>query len=59
MPVTLLEGNSCNVEYTVIDDENQVKQIWRLADSIMESDAKRPIYTNSFSGFLLWQSEKP
>ena len=24
-------GNSCNVEYTVIDDKERVREIWRLA----------------------------
>lgn len=54
-------GNSCNVEYTVIDDKEQVRKIWRLAYSKMESDAKRHIYTHSFSDFYygkMKQSER-
>lgn len=54
-------GNSCNVEYTVIDDKERVKAIWRLAYAKMESDAKKHKYTNSFSDFYygkMKQSEK-
>ncbi len=54
-------GNSCNVEYTVIDDKDRVKEIWQLAYSKMEADAKKHIYTNSFSDFYygkMKQSEK-
>ena len=54
-------GNSCNVEYTVIDDKERVKEIWRLAYSKMESDAKQHIYTRSFSDFYygkMKQSER-
>ncbi|MBS5212221.1 nitroreductase family protein [Megasphaera massiliensis] len=54
-------GNSCNVEYTVIDDKERVKEIWELAYSKMEADAKKHIYTNSFSDFYygkMKQSEK-
>ena len=54
-------GNSCNVEYTVIDDKERVREIWRLAYSKMESDAKQHIYTHSFSDFYygkMKQSER-
>lgn len=54
-------GNSCNVEYTVIDDKERVREIWRLAYLKMESNAKRHIYTHSFSDFYygkMKQSER-
>ena len=54
-------GNSGNVEYTVIDDKDRVKQIWNVAYSKMEEAAKRRIYTSSFSDFYykkMKQSEK-
>ena len=54
-------GNSCNVEYTVIDDKDRVKEIWNIAYSKMESDAKKHIYTHSFSDFYygkMKESEK-
>ena len=54
-------GNSCNVEYTVIDDKDRVKEIWNAAYSQMESDAKKHIYTHSFSDFYygkMKESEK-
>ena len=51
-------GNSCNVEYTVIDDKERVREIWRLAYSKMESDAKQHIYTHSFSDFYYGKKEK-
>lgn len=54
-------GNSCNVEYTVIDDKERVREIWRLAYFKMESDAKQHIYTRSFSDFYygkMKQSER-
>lgn len=54
-------GNSCNVEYTVIDDKDRVKEIWRLAYSKMDSDAKRHVYTHSFNDFYygkMKESEK-
>lgn len=44
-------GNSCNVEYTVIDDKARVKAIWQSAYTKMEADAKKHIYTHSFSDF--------
>lgn len=44
-------GNSCNVEYTVIDDKERVREIWRSAYTKMETDAKKHIYTHSFSDF--------
>ncbi|MBD5391328.1 4Fe-4S dicluster domain-containing protein [bacterium] len=54
-------GNSCNVEYTVINDKDRVKQIWNVAYSQMEEAAKKHIYTSSFSDFYykkMKQSEK-
>jgi nitroreductase len=45
----------------VIDDKERVKEIWRLAYSKMEADAKKHIYTDSFSDFYyrkMKQSEK-
>ena len=54
-------GNSCGVEYTVIDDKSRVKQIWNIAYSDMEKAAKNRIYTSSFSGFYyskMKESEK-
>lgn len=54
-------GNSCNVEYTVIDDKARVHEIWRMAYSKMEDDAKKHIYTHSFSDFYygrMKESEK-
>ena len=54
-------GNSCNVEYTVIDDKDRVKEIWRQAYSKMDADAKRHVYTHSFSDFYyskMKESEK-
>lgn len=45
-------GNSCNVEYTVIDDKKRVDEIWQVAYDKMESLAKRGIYTHSFSPFF-------
>ena len=54
-------GNSCGVEYTVIDDMERVKQIWDVAYARMEQDAKRHVYTSSFSDFYygkMKQSEK-
>lgn len=54
-------GNSCNVEYTVIDDKTRVHEIWRTAYSRMEDDAKKHIYTHSFSDFYygkMKESEK-
>lgn len=54
-------GNSCNVEYTIIDDKDRVRTIWQAAYSKMEADAQKHIYTNSFSDFYyskMKQSEK-
>lgn len=54
-------GNSCNVEYTVIDDKERVKEIWKIAYSKMEELAKKHIYTHSFSDFYykkMKESEK-
>lgn len=45
-------GNSSNVEYTVIDDKERVKEIWQIAYTKMEALAKRHIYTHSFSDFF-------
>ena len=54
-------GNAQNVEYTVIDDKDRVRAIWDVAYSKMESDAKRHVYTHSFSDFYyskMKESEK-
>lgn len=54
-------GNSCNVEYTVIDDKERVKEIWNVAYKKMDELAKKHIYTHSFSDFYykkMKQSEK-
>jgi Fe-S-cluster-containing hydrogenase component 2 len=54
-------GNSCNVEYTIIDDIDRVKQIHDLAYAQMEKDAKKGIYTSSFDDFyysVMKRSEK-
>jgi ferredoxin len=54
-------GNSCNVEYTIIDDKERVKEIWNIAYSKMESLAKNHIYTHNFSDFyyrIMKKSEK-
>jgi nitroreductase len=44
-------GNAQGVEYTVIDDKERVHEIWRLAYAKMDADAKRHVYTHSFSDF--------
>ena len=54
-------GNSCNVEYTVIDDKERVKEIWKIAYETMEAKAKKHEYTHSFSDFFykkMKESEK-
>ena len=54
-------GNSQAVEYTVIDDKERVREIWKEAYTVMEADAKKHIYTHSFSDFYygkMKQSEK-
>ena len=54
-------GNSCGVEYTVIDDKERVREIWNAAYPVMEANAKRHNYTSSFSDFYyskMKQSEK-
>lgn len=54
-------GNSCNVEYTIIDDKEYVKSIWQVAYKKMEENAKSGIYTDSFNDFYytkMKQSEK-
>lgn len=54
-------GNSCGVEYTVIDDKDRVRQIRNAAYLKMEEAAKKHIYTSSFSDFYyskMKQSEK-
>ena len=54
-------GNSCGVEYTVIDDKERVREIWNAAYPVMEANAKRHVYTSSFSDFYytkMKQSEK-
>ena len=44
-------GNSSSVEYTVIDDKERVHEIWKLAYAKMDLDARRHVYTHSFSEF--------
>lgn len=54
-------GNSCGVEYTVIDDKDRVRQIWDVAYPQMDAAAKKHIYTSSFSEFYyskMKQSER-
>jgi nitroreductase/NAD-dependent dihydropyrimidine dehydrogenase PreA subunit len=54
-------GNAQGVEYTVIDDKERVKEIWRIAYAKMDEDAKKHIYTHSFSDFYygkMKESEK-
>jgi ferredoxin len=54
-------GNSCGVEYTVIDDKDEVRRIHDLAYSKMEFYARRKQYTSSFSDFyyrIMKRSEK-
>lgn len=54
-------GNSCNVEYSVIDDKDRVREIWNTAYAKMEADARKHIYTHSFSDFYygkMKESEK-
>lgn len=54
-------GNAQGVEYTVIDDKERVHEIWKAAYAKMDADAKRHIYTHSFSDFYygkMKESEK-
>ena len=54
-------GNCQSVEYTVIDDKARVHEIWEKAYAKMDADAKKHIYTHSFSDFYynkMKQSEK-
>lgn len=54
-------GNSQSVEYTVIDDKERVHAIWEKAYSKMEANARKHVYTHSFSDFYykkMKQSEK-
>ncbi len=54
-------GNTCSVEYTIIDDKNRVKEIRDVAYHKMEEAAKKRIYTSTFSSFYyskMKQSEK-
>lgn len=44
-------GNAQGVEYTVIDDKDRVREIWREAYAVMDAKAKKHIYTHSFSDF--------
>jgi len=44
-------GNSCNVEYTIIDDIDRLKVIHDIAYHDMEEAAKNHRYTSSFSPF--------
>ncbi|WP_207302805.1 nitroreductase family protein [Lachnoclostridium sp. Marseille-P6806] len=48
-------------EYTVIDDKSRVREISNEAYPVMDADAKKHIYTHSFSDFFyskMKQSEK-
>ena len=54
-------GNAQGVEYTLIDDKDRVHEIWKAAYAKMDADAKRHIYTHSFSDFYygkMKESEK-
>lgn len=54
-------GNSNNVEFTVMDDKDKVKQLWNVVYSKMEENAQRGIYTDSFNDFYytkMKESEK-
>ena len=54
-------GNAQGVEYTVIDDKDRLHEIWKAAYAKMDADAKRHIYTHSFSDFYyskMKESEK-
>ena len=54
-------GNAQGVEYTVIDDKDRVREIWKIAYAKMDSDAKRHVYTHSFNDFYsgkMKESEK-
>ena len=54
-------GNAQGVEYTVIDDKERVREIWKGAYAVMDAKAKRHIYTHSFSDFYygkMKESEK-
>ena len=55
-------GGNCGwTEYTVIDDKERVKEIWKIAYDKMEEAAKNHVYTSSFSDFYykkMKQSEK-
>jgi len=54
-------GNAMGVEYTVIDDKGRVDEIRKVAYAKMDADAKRHIYTHSFSDFYygkMKESEK-
>lgn len=54
-------GNSCSVEYTVIDDKDRVNAIRAAAYPKMDAAAKRHIFTSSFNGFYyskMKESEK-
>ena len=54
-------GNAMGVEYTIIDDKDRVKEIWKKAYPVMEEKARKHIYTHSFSDFYykkMKESEK-
>ncbi|MBR3393982.1 MAG: nitroreductase family protein [Firmicutes bacterium] len=54
-------GNAMGVEYTLIDDKDRVDAIRKVAYAKMDADAKRHIYTHSFSDFYyrkMKESEK-
>lgn len=54
-------GNAMEVEYTIIDDKDRVKEIWNKAYPIMNEKATQNIHTHSFSDFYyrkMKESEK-
>lgn len=61
MAATPTGGNAMGVEYTVIDDKDRVEEIRKVAYAKMDADAKKHIYTHSFSDFYygkMKESEK-
>ena len=44
-------GNGTHVEFTVIDDMDRVREIWEVAYSQMEENARNGIYTKDFDSF--------
>lgn len=54
-------GNSCSVQFTVIDDKERVREIRDAAYAVMENKASAHVYTHSFSDFYykkMKESEK-